>query len=740
MSDESAIIAKIQEQTASTAFQLVWSWIEKLGNTAWDKIKVKAAMRQYAEAYNARHGAVKVLGMSRPVPLHKVYTNVRVVPRNYLSLFKDHDQMHTAFLQAGRQHQAYESTIAESGLVVANRERFLNLLGAPGSGKSTFLRRLGQEALLVQGAVGGAKKDAGIVGKYKPRRLPVFIELRTFRSREINLHKAIVDEFVTCGFPESEAFVEEALSQGRLLLLLDGLDEVPGKQLPIVIDHVRAFIDKYGKERYDGEASLGNRFVTSCRTAHYKNAFPRFTDVVLADLSDEQIEQFASNWFSALDHGQGEVTRRFISTLHQDTNSAALELARTPLLLTFVCITYANGQELPPTRAKLYRRALDLLLREWAAERGVHDEPIHHELNAELELDMLADIAEEFFRGDVFFFPRHRITSCIRDYLGEQLKISKSIDCEQILEAIEVQQGLIVRRAEDTYSFSHLTIQEYLTARKIWELGRSGWEGAIKSYLHDPRWVVVFELMAGMGKADAYLGYMSIGNAKKLASVVERHPYIGIVIKWIGRHDASDGNVAPPASAAARAIQYALGCCVGLFCNLQTRSDYVVRDKIPLEFTDLATSISLALDLAFNLLRFSSFDCALSAARSRDTARLLINDITNDQFVARGRCRRLIIDLCTELVHPDLARRKRETFETTRALIEDPGSDARAVAKVLGLSGRPEKWRSTEDVQYLQGQLLLVRCTDAAYSITDDAWNRICSTILVAPEIATQGH
>jgi predicted NACHT family NTPase len=37
------------------------------------------------------------------------------------------------------------------------------------------------------------------------------------------------------------------------------------------------------------------------------------------------------------------------------------------------------------------------------------------------------------------------------------------------LTAIEVEQGILVERSRDTYSFSHLTFQEYLTAKWIAE-------------------------------------------------------------------------------------------------------------------------------------------------------------------------------------------------------------------------------------------------------------------------------
>ena len=119
----------------------------------------------------------------------------------------------------------------------------------------------------------------------------MLIELRRFKDGIPDLLDCITDEFSNCGFPESRDFVQTALDQGRLLVLLDGLDEVPDARLDSVITAVRDFVDRHGT------ADDGNRFITSCRTAHYKNYFTKFTDVVLADFSDDQIREFAKNWF-----------------------------------------------------------------------------------------------------------------------------------------------------------------------------------------------------------------------------------------------------------------------------------------------------------------------------------------------------------------------------------------------------------------------------------------------------------
>ena len=120
----------------------------------------------------------------------------------------------------------------------------------------------------------------------------MLLELKRFDANDVDIAKFIAAEFETCGFPEAETFAQNALTQGNLLVLLDGLDEVPSANLNKVLSTIRDFVDRYD----------GNRFIASCRVAasgYRDDAFRRFGDVTMADFDDEQIQQFIRNWFGS---------------------------------------------------------------------------------------------------------------------------------------------------------------------------------------------------------------------------------------------------------------------------------------------------------------------------------------------------------------------------------------------------------------------------------------------------------
>ena len=165
--------------------------------------------QKYIEAYKVRYGTLKVLGMGKPVSLDSVYTKVNFradTIRSYQSL----EDLEEVFSQ--RETKDKEK---RPGLDVANEVQYLMVLGNPGTGKTTFLRKVGLEAL---------KEEKN--GEYLHICIPVLLELRTFRSGEIDLVQEIASEFQNCGLPEYQKCTEKLLEKGRLLILLDGLDEV----------------------------------------------------------------------------------------------------------------------------------------------------------------------------------------------------------------------------------------------------------------------------------------------------------------------------------------------------------------------------------------------------------------------------------------------------------------------------------------------------------------------------------
>jgi predicted NACHT family NTPase len=299
------------------------------------KEMVFEASKAYAKKYADRHGILKVLWMREHISLESVYTGVKFLDESETNRWISVDALEQSYRESkNRRFQKEGKT--QDGMMIADDKQFLMVLGQPGAGKSTFLRRMGLEAL-------NGKQEI-----FSHKCIPVFLELKTFKDDKVDIQKQIVAEFATCGFPEPEKFTENALKQGKLLILLDGLDEVPKVNTNAVITQIEDFVDRYDK----------NRFISSCRIAAYRSKFRRFFDVAMADFDNEQISEFINNWFRSEKDKLMGTAQKCWELLQNDENEAAMELARTPLLLTFLCLVYDRSQGFSSNRSSLYSKAL----------------------------------------------------------------------------------------------------------------------------------------------------------------------------------------------------------------------------------------------------------------------------------------------------------------------------------------------------------------------------------------------
>jgi predicted NACHT family NTPase len=197
------------------------------------------------------------------------------------------------------------------GLAIAASENHprLLVLGKPGSGKSTFLRYL---------AVSCAR------GEFLNRYIPVLLELRDVDEATFDLFQWLHEELES----EQEAQTEQILKQGQMLILLDGLDEVPNSLRQTVQSGLRKFVKRYNK----------NRFILTCRTQIAEYIPEQFQAMEVADFNPEQVECFALNWFTAMaeTQEQGSVLKdHFVEKLQESPQTA--ELAVTPVLLSLAC-------------------------------------------------------------------------------------------------------------------------------------------------------------------------------------------------------------------------------------------------------------------------------------------------------------------------------------------------------------------------------------------------------------------
>jgi predicted NACHT family NTPase len=655
-----------------------------LGKTLDEKAKraIFAASKQYEQNYVERHGILKVLGMREPVSLESVYTAVQFLDDRAIRSFESVETLEEVYRQAKQRSFQPEDCQKQEGLKVANEKQYLMVLGGPGAGKSTFLRRMGLEAL------------KGKKGNLKHACIPVFIELKKFSSGEINIEKEIAEEFRICGFPSPEEFTAKALEQGKLLILLDGLDEVPTERMNEAIQQIQNFVDLHDQ----------NRFITSCRVAANRQNFRRFTDVEMADFDDAQIENFITNWFRS----EPQTGQECWQKLNNEEHKSAKELTQTPLLLTLVCLLYQrsrSSRKFPTNRATLYERALRVLLEEWAAEKGIPHEDIYRGLDTKRKEMMLSEIAHEAFQADRLFLPKREITDQIEQLLKEMLPDEKFIDGTAVLKSIEVQHGVLVARAEGIYSFSHLTLQEYLTAQYIDDHRQI--EKLVTEHLTDRRWQEVFLLVAGLmrGGADDLLLLM-----EKEAQKYINTPKLQALLRWAEQVTAgSESNLKPVAK---RAIALTNAKAI------DTCMDFAAMFAIDLAYTE-SELIHLAIDLAIHLMHneVEGIDIAIQLSDELEKLKIFKNvNFTVLIVKLKALKARVPNNKQPEAVRQAFCNRIMQTW-----------------FNALNLSLEIVKSSEEELDNYLSMNMLMLRCKKAAVRVSPKTWEAIEERMLLVP-------
>ncbi|NEO86729.1 MAG: histidine kinase, partial [Spirulina sp. SIO3F2] len=179
-----------EEMIASELGQATTGGLEQLKGQVAERfealsLRLTRSIEKYAQSYTNRHGILKVLGMREPVNLDDVYTNVRLLNEYSIRDFISTDALETAFRESSQRRLQGERCETRVGVEVASEQPFSMVLGQPGAGKSTFLRKLGLEAL------------KGKTGDYQHQCIPVFLELKRFDSNEVSIQQRIVAEFET---------------------------------------------------------------------------------------------------------------------------------------------------------------------------------------------------------------------------------------------------------------------------------------------------------------------------------------------------------------------------------------------------------------------------------------------------------------------------------------------------------------------------------------------------------------
>src|SRR2546423_7583182 len=445
---------------------IAWLWgiygkklTERVGDAAkekWEEFKWDSAAEAYRGKIKKLYGTMQIMGMAEPVPLDDIFTDAYMLDKP------------TAFGRFDIERLKQSSADPEApppqaerinGLRLVVEKGNLFILGKPGAGKTTFLKYV---------AVKAAEQTID--------KVPVFISLKEWADSGAELMDFIVRRFDICNFPDAQPFVEELLKSGSAIVLFDGLDEVNQEsgQRDEQTRRMKEFIDRYDR----------TQCLITCRIAASDYTFEPFIYVEIADFTEKQIQTFVGNWFRKEGEKDEDTRKKFLAEFAREDNKGLRDLARTPLLLTLLCLAFNETLTFPQRRVEIYEEALDALLKKWDSSRRIKRDEVYRRLSLGHKENMLARIAAETFEKNEYFIPQAELERLITNYVKNvpPHDMNEATDGEAMLKAIEAQHGIFVERAHKVYSFSHLTFQEYFTAKYI---AANSTESVLKNLIRD---------------------------------------------------------------------------------------------------------------------------------------------------------------------------------------------------------------------------------------------------------------
>ena len=483
---------------------------------ALDVAVLEQQIRHYLAWVADRFGKIALLGVEYRgrnvinLDLDQVYVPLQATTRRrQATQQRRHPSPPTAAKVTGHDEEFYEEQTVDIPLdQLLGLAPQLVVTGGPGCGKTTVLQHIAWTlALALAENPALATEKLGLVvgsatGGEKASRLlplPLYVPLSRYvnyrrelrqRGRPDEPHKTTLLNFISHYMIERGTaprlpadFFVRLLEQGdALLLLLDGLDEVPN-------DEERRHVCTAIQDLVAGKRNL--RVVVTCRTAAYKGETmldDSFQPVQVKPLQAEQVTALVTQAFACIEP-HDETTRQeklteltvgihgFEEERAQRMGDRYQRLIDSPLMVRLLLLVFLTGRGFPKQRADLYERATQALLQpnytlDDEVARQIGELVGGHQLQHRNLLEYLA--FQMHGAGETQ--GREQSHDDLRRLLNQDAALAPLAD--PFLALTRVRGGLMEERL-GSYRFFHLAFQEYLTACYLAKtrLGEGGVDG-----------------------------------------------------------------------------------------------------------------------------------------------------------------------------------------------------------------------------------------------------------------------
>lgn len=304
--------------------------------------------------------------------------------------------------------------------------------GSAGLGKSTFCKSIFMECI---------DSKCGI--------LPIFIELRHVNSKDGATIKSTLVEAISGVNPEfTETQLNYAIKLGKLLLILDGFDEIDSTKRESCEREILELSNNYQKIK----------ILISSRPDNRLYSWEEFHQYNIEPLNKEK----ALELIDKIDYDK-LVKSKFLIELERELYENHNSFASTPLLLTMMLLTYEQIAEIPKKIHLFYEQAFLTLFNK------------HDTLKSLYKRKSYSNLALDEFKKILSVF-------CLFSYIEGEYQFSEDSILKTLKKAIDIS-GIaakpddflndllhhvcIIQKDGLGFSFTHRSFQEYFAALYI---------------------------------------------------------------------------------------------------------------------------------------------------------------------------------------------------------------------------------------------------------------------------------
>jgi len=302
----------------------------------------------------------------------------------------------------------------------------LMILGGPGSGKTSLMRKATYELL---------KK----LKKNKRGLLPIYLRLR-----DLNFENSTIDitKYINLLYTNIDKhYSKTAEIEGRIILMFDGLDEIEHKYRPEFIK----WMDNIILNKSSLRVVISSREITDLSNSSFKD----FNVLRVEPFNFNQVEEYCHRMIPSI-----KARSHFFHIIY--TNDHLRQLLSNPLLLSLSIGVFMNKNIFPNNISNLTQEIVNHLVEDWDINRSIRR---YKNLNPSLTKSFLSKLSYFLQTNAKLSFGAYEVNHLL------PYKIS-DFSIEDILREINENTGLINIHGT-AWSFSHVYFQDFFCANYL---------------------------------------------------------------------------------------------------------------------------------------------------------------------------------------------------------------------------------------------------------------------------------